>query len=117
MYRVEIEDVVANYFIYHLLLNNTSKFVRFATLLDYGITVVDELNKNKKPAIFDYNRESNYKFFRDHSDFFEYVKDSEGYSGIMLRDGITRLDLIIRFLGVIPIEVQKVLEEVLKGNK
>ena len=114
MYRVEIEDLVANYFIYHSLLNHESRFVRFSTLYEYGTIVVEKLNACGKDTILSISWEDNLKLFRDHGDFFCRHVDDEGYVGIMLHKGITRLDIVKEFLGVIPVDVENVLVEIIR---
>lgn len=114
MYRIEIEDVAANYFIYHSLLNDDLKFVRFSTLYEYGITAAEKLTACGKDTIFERSWEANLRLFKKYAEFFCRHVDNEGYVGVMLCEGISRFDIIIEFLGQIPVDVQKMLEEILK---
>ena len=114
MYRIGMEDIAANYFIYNSLLNNKSKFIRWMTLMNYGKKAIQKLYRLGKEATLDCGREARFRIFEDNKDFFSCQTDNKEYFGIMLRDGISRLDLAVRFLGVIPVDVQKVLEEVIR---
>ena len=88
------------------------KFVRFATLLDYGMAVINKLKKDSgEEATLIYNRESNSMLFTDYSDFFERHTDEEGYDGIRLRKGKTEHDLFMRFIGSIPVELQNIMAD------
>ena len=114
MYRVEIEDLAANYFIYHSFLNRKLKFVRFCTLYEYGTAVANKLNNCKKDTILSISWESNLRLFRKYGDFFYRHVDNEGYVGIMLREGITSLDIVKEFLGNIPVDVENVIVEIIR---
>lgn len=112
---IGIEDLAANALI--RLLSQPQKdgtslrFVRFSTLLDYGMAVVEHLNKKNKPTTLIYNRESNSRLFRDYSAFFERAKDEEGYVGIRLKATIGVEDIALQFIGQIPVDVQNVLAD------
>lgn len=111
---IGIEDLAANALVG--ILNNKKNeettFVRFATLLDYGMAVIKQLEKeNGETAMLIYNRESNSMLFRDYSDLFERHTDDEGYDGIKLRAGKNERDLLVRFIGSIPVELQSVMAD------
>lgn len=113
---IGIEDLAANALIG--ILGRTSndgkdsKFVRFSTLLDYGMAVIKKLKEdNNEEAMLIYNRELNSMLFTDYSDFFERYTDDEGYDGIKLREGKTEQDLLVRFIGTIPVELQNIMAD------
>lgn len=112
---IGIEDLAANALIRLLSQpqkdGKTLRFVRFSTLLDYGMAVVEKLNKKKKPTTLIYNRESNSRIFRDYSAFFKRDEDEEGYVGIQLKDNIGVEDIALQFIGQIPVDVQSVLAD------
>ena len=113
---IGIEDLAANALISILACTREEagrpKFVRFATLLDYGMAVIKKLKKDSgEEATLIYNRESNSMLFTDYSDFFERHTDDEGYDGIQLRVGKTEHDLFVRFIGSIPVELQNVMAD------
>lgn len=113
---IGIEDLAANALIGILACTSKKggepKTVRFATLLDYGMAVIKKLKKNGGgEATLIYNRESNSMLFTDYSDFFERYTDNEGYDGIRLREGKTEHDLLMRFIGSIPVELQNVMAD------
>ena len=113
---IGIEDLAANALIGILACTREEvgrpKFVRFATLLDYGMAVIKKLKKDSgEEATLIYNRESNSMLFTDYSDFFERHTDDEGYDGIQLRVGKTEHDLFVRFIGSIPVELQNVMAD------
>ena len=113
---IGIEDLAANALIGILARtrkeDGNPKFVRFATLLDYGMAVIDKLKKDSgEEATLIYNRESNSMLFTDYSDFFERHTDAEGYDGIRLREGKTEHDLFMRFIGSIPVELQNIMAD------
>lgn len=113
---IGIEDLAANALIGILACarngDGKPKFVRFATLLNYGMAVINKLKKNSgEEAILIYNRESNSMLFTDYSDFFVRHTDDEGYDGIQLRSGKTEQDLFLRFIGSIPVELQNVMAD------
>ncbi len=113
---IGIEDLAANALIGILSRKHKNsempKFVRFATLIDYGMAVIDKLKKDSgEDAILIYNRESNSMLFLDYSDFFERHTDDDGYDGIQLREGKTVQDLFVRFIGSIPVELQIVMAD------
>ena len=113
---IGIEDLAANALIGILACTREEvgrpKFVRFATLLDYGMAVIKKLKKDSgEEATLIYNRESNSMLFTDYSDFFERHTDDDGYDGIQLRVGKTEHDLFVRFIGSIPIELQNVMAD------
>ena len=113
---IGIEDLAANALIGILACTceevGRPKFVRFATLLDYGMAVIKKLKKDSgEEATLIYNRESNSMLFTDYSDFFERHTDDEGYDGIQLRVGKTEHDLFVRFIGSIPVELQNVMAD------
>ena len=108
MFRIGIEDLAANAFISILSRGgDDERFLRFKTLLDYGMRAIDRLERDTgKEATLIHGRESNAALFDDHADFFERFTDQDGYDGIRLKDGKTAHDLMLRFIGVIPVEVQ-----------
>lgn len=113
---IGIEDLAANALIGILACarkeDGKPKFVRFATLLDYGMAVINKLKKNSgEEAILIYNRESNSMLFTDYSDFFVRYTDDEGYDGIQLCPGKTEQDLFLRFIGSIPVALQNVMAD------
>lgn len=113
---IGIEDLAANALIGILSRyrekSKRPKFVRFATLIDYGMAVIDKLKKDSgEDAMLIYNRESNSMLFTDYSDFFERYTDDDGYDGIQLREGKTVQDLFVRFIGSIPVELQIVMAD------
>lgn len=113
---IGIEDLAANALIGILARtrkkDGNPKFVRFATLLDYGMAVINKLKKDSgEEATLIYNRESNSLLFTDYSDFFVRYTDAEGYDGIRLREGKTEQDLFMRFIGSIPVELQNVMAD------
>lgn len=113
---IGIEDLAANALIGILARTRKKdekpKFVRFATLLDYGMAVINKLKKDSgEEATLIYNRESNSMLFTDYSDFFERHTDEEGYDGIRLRKGKTEHDLFMRFIGSIPVELQNIMAD------
>lgn len=113
---IGIEDLAANALIGILACTREEvgrpKFVRFATLLDYGMAVIKKLKKDSgEEATLIYNRESNSMLFTDYSDFFERHTDDDGYDGIQLRGGKTEHDLFVRFIGSIPVELQNVMAD------
>ena len=107
MFRIGIEDLAANAFISILSRGGDERFLRFKTLLDYGMRVIDRLERDTgEEATLIHGRENNAALFDDHADFFERFTDRYGYDGIRLKDGKTAHDLVLRFIGVIPVEVQ-----------
>ncbi len=113
---IGIEDLAANALIGILARTHEEpgkpKFVRFATLLSYGMAVIRKLKKDSgEEAMLIYNRESNSMLFTDYSDFFERYTDNDGYDGIKLRDGKDERDLLARFIGSIPVELQNVMAD------
>lgn len=113
---IGIEDLAANALIGILARTREEagkpKFVRFATLLDYGTAVIRKLKEDSgEEAILIYNRESNSMLFTDYSDFFERHTDETGYDGIKLKDGKNERDLLVRFIGTIPVELQNVMAD------
>lgn len=112
---IGIEDLAANALIRLLSQpqkdGTTVRFVRFSTLFDYGMKVIQQLTQRNTPATLIYNRESNSRLFGDYSAFFKPYTDGEGYDGIMLRKGIEIKDIMRQFLGQIPVVVQNVLSD------
>lgn len=112
---IGIEDLAANALIRLLSQaqgnDNTERFVRFATLYNYGMKVIQQLTQQGTQATLIYNRESNSRIFRNYSTFFDPHTDEEGYDGIMLRKGIEIKDIMRQFLGQIPVVVQNVLAD------
>lgn len=113
---IGIEDLAANALIGILARTQPKdgelKFVRFATLLDYGMAVIRKLKKDSgEDATLIYNRESNSMLFTDYSDFFERHTDDDGYDGIRLRKGKNEHDLFLRFIGSIPVELQNIMAD------
>ena len=125
---IGIEDLAANALIRLLSQSkgndNTSPFVRFDTLFEYGMAVIEKFTerqrglspRNELTAILIYNRESNSRLFKDYSAFFVRARDEEGYEGIRLEKNVGIKDLVRQFLGQIPVVIQDVFddEEVLK---
>lgn len=112
---IGIEDLAANALIRLLSQpqkdGKTLRFVRFSTLLDYGMAVIEKLNEQNKPTTLIYNRESNSRLFRDYSAFFARDKDEEGYVGIRLKAKVDVEDITRQFIGQIPVDVQNVLAD------
>lgn len=113
---IGIEDLAANALIGILARtpqkDGELKFVRFATLLDYGMAVIKKLKKDSgEEATLIYNRESNSMLFTDYSDFFERHTDDDGYDGIQLKKGKNEHDLFLRFIGSIPVELQNIMAD------
>lgn len=113
---IGIEDLAANALIGILARTHGEpgkpKFVRFATLLAYGMAVIRKLKEDSgEEAMLIYNRESNSMLFTDYSDFFERHTDDDGYDGIKLKDGKDERDLLARFIGSIPVELQNVMAD------
>lgn len=113
---IGIEDLAANALIGILASmpqkGGKLKFVRFATLLDYGMAVIKKLKKDSgEEATLIYNRESNSMLFTDYSDFFERHTDDDGYDGIQLKKGKNERDLFLRFIGSIPVELQNIMAD------
>ena len=113
---IGIEDLAANALIGILARTQKEdgrpKFVRFSTLLEYGMAVIKKLKKDSgEEATLIYNRESNSMLFTDYSDFFERRTDDDGYDGIQLRQDKTEHDLFLRFIGLIPVDLQKVMAD------
>lgn len=113
---IGIEDLAANALIGILARTKKEdgkpKFVRFATLLNYGMAVIRKLKRDSgEEATLIYNRESNSMLFTDYSDFFERHTDDEGYDGIQLKEEKTERDLFMKFIGSIPVELQNIMAD------
>ena len=108
---IGIEELAANALI-RLLPTASEKFVRFSTLLQYGLAVTRRYKKDKQDeAILIYSREANRLLFTDYSDFFVPYVDDEGYEGIKLREGNTASDLMSRFIVPLPVDVQAIMAD------
>ena len=108
---IGIEELAANALI-RLLPTASEKFVRFSTLLQYGLAVTRRYKKDKQDeAILIYSREANRLLFTDYSDFFVPYVDDEGYEGIKLREGKTASDLMARFIVPLPVDVQAIMAD------
>lgn len=119
---IGIEDLAANALIGILASmpqkDGKLKFVRFATLLDYGMAVIKKLKKDSgEDATLIYDRESNSMLFTDYSDFFERHTDDDGYDGIQLKKGKNEHDLFLRFVGSIPVELQNIMADTMLINR
>ncbi len=93
---IGIEELAANALIELLRQDSTTKFVRFATLLDYGVEVVRLLRAEDEEAVLMYSRERNNMLFTDYSCYFESAME-DGWAGVRLKDGITIDDLWVHF--------------------
>ena len=108
---IGIEELAANALI-RLLPTASERFVRFSTLLQYGLAVTRRYKKDKQDeAILIYSREANRLLFTDYSDFFVPYVDDEGYEGIKLREGKTASDLMARFIVPLPVDVQAIMAD------
>ena len=93
---IGIEELAANALIELLRQDSTTRFVRFSTLLDYGVEVVRLLRAEDEKAVLMYSRERNDMLFTDYSCYFESAME-DGWAGVRLKDGITIDDLWIHF--------------------
>ena len=112
---IGIDDLAANALIWLLQMKRQQtggqRFVRFSTLLDYGMAVVKKLKKNGEEATLIYSRDANSLLFSDYSDFFEEAIDEAGWSGIKLRENKTMDDLWRKFIAPIPVQVQEIMSD------
>ena len=93
---IGIEELAANALIELLRQEPSVKFVRFSTLLDYGVEVVRLLRAENEEAVLMYSRERNDMLFTDYSYYFKSDME-DGWAGVRLKDGITIDDLWIHF--------------------
>lgn len=109
---IGIEELAANALIALLQRNPAERFVRFSTLLQYGLAVVRRYKRDtQEEAILIYSREANSLLFTDYSDFFVPHMDADGYEGITIREGKTVRDLMTMFIVPLPVDVQMIMAD------
>lgn len=110
MYKIEIEDLVANSLI-ELMQKKNKRFVTSEEVIKFGEKIVDILNKEEKKAILDLSRNKTYNFLYDNRNIFEQI-DIDGKTGYRVKDNITVEDLIDRFRGYLALDVLLAIIEV-----
>lgn len=93
---IQIEDLVANAFV-NLVEKRGVREIFYSDLDAYGAKVIEQLNKQGETrAILVVSRESQEAILENYSDMFE-AFEKDGAKGIRLLDGITPMDLWMRF--------------------
>lgn len=110
VYKIEIEDLVANSLI-ELMQKKNKRFVTSEEVIKFGEKIVDILNKEEKKAILDLSRNKTYNFLYDNRNIFEQI-DIDGKTGYRVKDNITVEDLIDRFRGYLALDVLLAIIEV-----
>lgn len=103
-YFIEIQDLAA-YALVDLMEHANSRTVSFRALHAYGIAVVRRLIDEEQEAILLTSREHVYGMVRECSDYFEAHDLGGADATIVLRDGVSKEDLLSRFIGSIPLAV------------
>ena len=93
-FYIGIKDIAANGLIEMLKINKKNRFLSYKQIEDYGNTVVRSLNQSGESAVLILSREDTSEFFRNYADFFEESTNSEGETGILLKEGKGVTELI-----------------------
>ena len=100
---VSMEDLVSNALIEILEIKNIRE-VAFASLNDYGIKVVELLEKNDEKAVLLLSKFYTDELIRNYSDFFCIRETSDGDT-ICLKEGITAEDLRKQFRAYLSVDL------------
>lgn len=103
MYKIEIEDLVANSLI-EVMQKKNKRFITCEEVMKFGETLIDILNKEEKQAILLLSRDRTYNFLYDNRNIFEEI-DIDGKTGYRVKDNITVADLIYKFRGYLSFSV------------
>ncbi len=104
-FYIGIKDIAANGLIEMLKINKKNRFLSYKQIEDYGNTVVRSLNQSGESAVLILSREDTSEFFRNYADFFEESTNSEGETGILLKEGKGVTDLINQFRTYLALDV------------
>lgn len=97
---IELEDLVANAFIYALSKDEAKRFFSYGQLENYGMAVVNLLKARGKEAHLFLSRDETEKTLLKYSKFFKEI----GF-GIQLNDNVIIEDLIEEFRGYLDLDV------------
>jgi len=104
-FYIGIKDIAANGLIEMLKINKKNRFLSYKQIEDYGNTVVRSLNQSGESAVLILSREDTSEFFQNYADFFEESTNSEGETGILLKEGKGVTDLINQFRTYLALDV------------
>lgn len=100
-FYIGIEDLAANALI-EKLEKGTGRSVSYRDIEEYGARVVRFLSAQGEKAVLILSRDNTNALFRDYSDFFEEMEDG---TGIILKTGKEKEDLICQFRGYLALDV------------
>lgn len=103
MYKIEIEDLVANSLI-EIMQKKNKRFVTSEEVIKFGEKIVDILNTEEQKAILDLSRNKTYNFLYNNRNIFEEI-NIDGKTGYRVKDNITVEDLIDKFRGYLALDV------------
>lgn len=101
-YRITLEDLAANAMIWLLKDGISSPTVTYKQLDAYGAATLSFLTMLGKSAYLDLSRDKTRNMLEQYAFYF---KEKEDETGLELRSGISRKDLICEFCGALPVEI------------
>lgn len=101
-YRITLEDLAANAMIWLLKDGVSSPTITYKQLDAYGAATITYLTMLGGSAYLDLSRDKTRNMLEQYAFYF---KETEDETGLTLRDGISRKDLLCEFCGTLPVEI------------
>lgn len=106
IYKIAIEDLVANALIGVLSSNPNKRFLSYQDIQNYGSKVVRILESESETVVMLLSRSNTIQMLRDYSDFFDETSEN-GLLGIQLKEDKGVDDLINKFRGYLSLTLLK----------
>lgn len=103
MYKIEMEDIIANAFIKLLRGNKNNYFISYASLREYGKNVKKELESQNEVGVLDLSGNNTEKALSEYSEYFEDCSQNE-IRGVHLKCK-SSTPLVNEFRGYLPLKL------------